>query len=515
MAETDLTLEDDEDRPEVTASLPQEVEEGDDITLSLSLAPAADYPIYVSLSFSDPDGALTSTPNSNMQFSAGEDSVSQTMTTAEDIIDTDPPDTETVSISVSAPTVDSAITNPQDAVSLAGGAGVIDVDVVDDDIRPAAPAGLAVTTGDETATVTWTTANAGTQPVTRYEYRRSGDGGVTWDPDWTTITNSDANTVSLTVTDLRNSTGYTYEIRAVSAAGNGYEARRTAAPFSTHITGSGAAPTNFHYGSGYSLSSDNLPDFLEWRAPGWWMRQASGYANDHLVGYEIDVRTIGTETDWTGWEQVRDYDDSGSISSPASNGTVRLSNVELAGECELRQWRLRAYYWDPPRHSNWANAEHDRRPGPAAPPKTEIRSNEQTFVETGDDAYRLSFVWRDTTAPCWTNLEYQVQHRTYVGGWGGTPRAPYDGDILDTGIAYDSGSMTFEGGRVWTNWVDTATYEAADNPARRHVIEFEGETSYQLRVRARNAHGWSPWSDDWLFSFGLRGRWAANTTYLQ
>ena len=74
----------------------------------------------------------------------------------------------------------------------------------------------------------------------------------------------------------------------------------------------------------------------------------------------------------------------------------------------------------------------ERRPDPAPPPRTEISGNDQSFVETGDDAYRLSFVWKDTTAPCWSNQEYQVQHRTFVGRWHGTPAAPYDGDVRTT-----------------------------------------------------------------------------------
>ena len=513
-AETDLTLEDDEGVPQLTVTLPQQVEEGDDITLSLSVEPAADYLIYVSLSFSDPNSALSGTPSSNMQFSPAQDSISQALTTAEDIIDTDPPDTKAVSISISDPTVDSVITNPADAVSLVDGARAIEVEVLDDDERPAQPVVHAVTRGDETATATWSTGDAGTQPITGYEYRISADDGVNWDPDWTAITNSDANTVSLTVSGLRNATGYTFEIRAVSDAGKGYQALRTAAPYSTHIPDGGAAPTDFLYRLGSPVVSENAPDYLQWRAPGWYMRHRSGYAFNHLIGYEIDVHTMGTETDWTGWEQILDYDDTGRISG-TNDGSVRLSNVELAGECELKQWRLRAYYWDPPRHSNWVYTYDERRPDPAPPPRTEISGNDQSFVETGDDAYRLSFVWKNTAAPCWTNLEYQVQHRTFVGRWHGTPADPYDGDVLNNGVVYDSLTMTAEGGRVWTTWQDTATYEAADKPDRRHVIEFEGKTSYQLRVRARNTYGWSPWSNDWLFSFGIRGRWAAHTTYVQ
>ena len=51
--------------------------------------------------------------------------------------------------------------------------------------------------------------------IDSYQYRVSGDGGNTWDPDWTEIDGSDASTTGLTLTGLDDLTAYTFEVRAV------------------------------------------------------------------------------------------------------------------------------------------------------------------------------------------------------------------------------------------------------------------------------------------------------------
>lgn len=56
----------------------------------------------------------------------------------------------------------------------------------------------------------------------------SADGGTSWDPDWTDISGSDADTTSHTVTGLANNTGYTFELRGVNEAGDGLASSVTA-----------------------------------------------------------------------------------------------------------------------------------------------------------------------------------------------------------------------------------------------------------------------------------------------
>ncbi len=95
---------------------------------------------------------------------------------------------------------------------------------------PASPGRLSATPGDEQVTLGWSTPADNGSPITHYAYRLSDDGGTTWDPDWTAIPNSDAQTTSYTRDDLTNGTEYTFEVRAVNAVGAGEAARTTATP---------------------------------------------------------------------------------------------------------------------------------------------------------------------------------------------------------------------------------------------------------------------------------------------
>ena len=97
---------------------------------------------------------------------------------------------------------------------------------------PDPPGSLSATPGDEQVTLGWSAANDNGSPLTHYAYRQSDDGGSTWDPDWTTIPNSDAETTSFTIEDLTNGTEYTFEVRAVNAVGEGQAARTKATPVS-------------------------------------------------------------------------------------------------------------------------------------------------------------------------------------------------------------------------------------------------------------------------------------------
>ena len=97
---------------------------------------------------------------------------------------------------------------------------------------PDSPGSLAATPDDEQVTLGWSAANDHGSPITHYAYRQSDDGGTTWDPDWTTIPNSDAETTSFTIEDLTNGTEYTFEVRAVNAVGEGQAARTKATPVS-------------------------------------------------------------------------------------------------------------------------------------------------------------------------------------------------------------------------------------------------------------------------------------------
>ncbi len=93
----------------------------------------------------------------------------------------------------------------------------VTVTIIDDDEVPGAPTMLVATPGDAKVTLGWgAPSDAGTSTVTGYEYRQSTDGGSTWG-SWTDA----GNVLEKEIAGLTNGTEYTFEVRAVSAAGDG------------------------------------------------------------------------------------------------------------------------------------------------------------------------------------------------------------------------------------------------------------------------------------------------------
>ena len=86
--------------------------------------------------------------------------------------------------------------------------------------------------GDRRVTIDCDPAEANGSPLLRNEYRQSTDGGVTWDPNrWVEIPpGTNPNTMSVDVSNLRNGTEYTFELRAVNAVGAGASVRVQATP---------------------------------------------------------------------------------------------------------------------------------------------------------------------------------------------------------------------------------------------------------------------------------------------
>ena len=94
---------------------------------------------------------------------------------------------------------------------------------------PAAPVNLEATSGDDReTTLSWDDPSDST--ITTYQYRVSGDNGQTWNPDWTAIGGSNANTTGHTVTGLTNGIEYTFEVRALNNSVPGNSATATATP---------------------------------------------------------------------------------------------------------------------------------------------------------------------------------------------------------------------------------------------------------------------------------------------
>ena len=94
--------------------------------------------------------------------------------------------------------------------------------------QPAAVTNFTAQEDDQRVTLSW---DRPAGAIMNYEYRQSTDGGATWS-DWAYIyVNRGTTRHTATLTGLMNGTEYTFQVRAVSAAGNGAEsASETATP---------------------------------------------------------------------------------------------------------------------------------------------------------------------------------------------------------------------------------------------------------------------------------------------
>ncbi len=106
---------------------------------------------------------------------------------------------------------------------------------------PPAPDGLSATPGDAEVALSWDDPN--NSVITKYQYRKkTGSGSY---GSWSNIPGSGATTTGHTVTGLTNSTTYTFAVRAVSSAGNGFEDTVTATPVAVPPTVTGLATVDY------------------------------------------------------------------------------------------------------------------------------------------------------------------------------------------------------------------------------------------------------------------------------
>ena len=516
VAMVDLTLRDDEGVPQISVSAPNSVPEGDNIVLSASISPRADYTVTLTLAHTDPDGALTGTVPTQVQFAARSSSASAALSTLEDVIDTDPPDDETVTLTVSAP----ASADLQSGVVAATLTGTTTRTVLvrDDDRRPASPVGLATTAGNTVVDLTWTAGDGGTSTVTGYEYRQRTSTDSTWNPDWTAISGSSSSTVSHQVTGLRNDTAYRFEVRAVSAAGKGYSSSVSVGSYSTLVEDGDRATTHFRHSVFWNLDEYNRPTTvssqqLRWEPPLSWRNNLAN-TRTRLIEYEIQQRNRYSDEEWSEWAPIEGSDDGflavddsrltylGRSAAQLAGYEITASSVSGAArlpDCWHKQWSIRAIYDDPPEHSTWDYADADRRRDPEAPRDPPVNRRDQSFIKTGDRAYSLTFRWGSSAHICWPNTAHEVQRRQYVDKWFGV-NPPRDGDELAFGTIFDPGTMTQVDNYVWTKWEDAASLGSS---ARQYTHDFTGVKNYQVRVRAQNKYGSGEWTRPWLFTISL------------
>ena len=186
-----------------------------DFTVTLSRAPGE----TVTVAYATADGTATAgadytSTSGTLTFQANETAKTVSVPV---LVDTQDDGGETLTLALSNP-------NPS-RVTLADptATGTIANSVVTPTpaALPSAPTGVTATAGDSGAVLAWTAGPDNGSAVTKWQQRRSTDGGATWDPGWTDIAGSGATTIAHRVTGLANGTEYSFQLRAVNGEGAG------------------------------------------------------------------------------------------------------------------------------------------------------------------------------------------------------------------------------------------------------------------------------------------------------
>ena len=130
------------------------------------------------------------------------------------------------------------------------------IDVLGYALVPPAPTNLEAAPGDGNIVLTWDDPN--NSVITKYQYRKkTGSGSY---GNWSNITGSGATTTTYTATGLTNGTAYTFAVRAVSSAGNGFESTVTAAPLAVPPTVTGLATVNYAENGTAAIATYTIAD---------------------------------------------------------------------------------------------------------------------------------------------------------------------------------------------------------------------------------------------------------------
>ena len=175
--------------------------------------------------------------------------------------------------------------------------------------RQTAPSTLvASTAGDGDVTLSWSDPADSTLTGYQYRHRNTSDDG--WNPDWTTIRGSNADTTSHTLTGLRKNISYTFEVRTIRDADQGPAA-------SSSVTPRGPMPRLQNLGA----AADDQQVSLSWSNPG-----------DHGITSYQYRHQADTESQWNpDWTDV-----------PSSNAGTTSYTVQLLVNLTAYTFEVRA-----------------------------------------------------------------------------------------------------------------------------------------------------------------------------
>ena len=293
--------------------------------------------------------------------------------------------------------------------------------------------------------------------------------------------------------------GKTLRVRVGFNDSDGFSESVTSTPrsLSTLITEGGFVPRALAHHTDPEVVDGALiriETFLTWLHPELAPRFVLSGPDYGFERFQVQTRARHTRDrgSWGAWGGVNLPDP-----LPRWAGTWNKLPVENVDSCEDRQWRIRAIYENPRRHSEWVSIGKHHSAPPSTPPAP-WPSRDSSLTKTGDDSYRMVLRWSRSEARCWPNTGHEVAWREDLGSYFGRGTPPPGTELKTNGrtVEWNPATMTLEGNVVWTNW-------AASPGDELHVYEFEGLRNFQARVRVRNANGWSPVSLPLLFSVNM------------
>ena len=300
---------------------------------------------------------------------------------------------------------------------------------------PAAPTSLMATPGDGSVTLTWDRVSDGGSTIIRYEYQQTAPATNLWIP----IAGSNRNTERHTVTGLTNGASYSFQVRAVSGAGNGAASANSAAPADPTTPAAVIPSTTPAAPVGLRTTAANSAVTLNWTAavttggPTANPRQNDGFST--ILSYEVRQKT--GDGDYSPWSIIID-----------SGPTTATHNVTGLTNGTTYQFEVRA------RNANGAGAASETRPVTIATNPGRPRS---LAAVAGNRQVALS----------WT-----------ASSNGGSPITSWQFRLSGTGTfasITDPAWITIPG-----SGADTTSYT---------VIALNNGTSYTFQVRAVNAIG--------------------------
>ena len=377
---------------------------------------------------------------------------------------------------------------------------------------PAAAANLTASSGNASVALTASITDDGGSPVLRWEYVQK-TAGNDYPGTWTQIASSASTSLSHTITDLTNSTAYTFKVRAVNsvgAASDSNEASATPAPVAPAAAANlAAAAANASVTLTASITDNGGATVTRWEYkhktagndyPGTWTQIASSASNSlsHTVttltngtAYTFKVRAVNSIGG--GGDSNEATATPATVPAAASNLTATRGNASVTltasitnnGGATVIGWEYKhKSTGDYP--ANWTAIASSASNSLSHTVTTLTNGTAYTFkvravnsIGGGGDSNEATATPATVPAAA-TDLAAAARHESAVL----TASISDDGGTTVTRWEYNQKSGANDYGATWTQIASSAS-----NTLSHAVSGLTNATAYTFKVRAVNAAG--------------------------